>query len=105
MVDSIVDNHSMRTQMRGELKLQLHPLTKATELETLVQQFTQLLAKRGEQINQPAVFVKDIAKTGISLHIEYFAAHMEITEFDALRQELHIGIKKILEENKIIFAL
>lgn len=105
MVDSIVDNHSMRTQMHGELKLQLHPHTKATELETLVQQITQLLAHKAEQIYRPTVFVKDISKTGITMGIEYFAAPMEVAEFDALKQEVNIGIKRILEENKIIFAL
>jgi MscS family membrane protein len=104
MVDSIVDNHSLRTQHRASLQLLLHPHTKAAELQTLVQQITGLLASKGEQIHGPAVFVKDIAKTGIALHIEYFSPPMEGSAFEALRQELNLGIKEILEANKIIFA-
>jgi MscS family membrane protein len=105
MVDSIVDNHTLRTHLRGELKLLLHPLTRTAELETLLQQIKQLLAQLGEQISEPTVFVKDVAKTGIALELAYLAQPMEADDFEALRQTVNLGVKKILEENKVSFAL
>jgi len=104
MVDSIVDNHSLRTQLRAEVRLQLHAHTKATELETVAQQIKDLLAQYNEQLDSFTVFVKEVSKAGITVAVEYFSQPIPAVAFEALKQEINLGIKKILEENKIIFA-
>jgi MscS family membrane protein len=103
MVDSIVDNHTMRTLMRGEVKLLLATQTPAADTEKVVAAITALLQKN-EQLEDTAVFVKDISRTGIQVLAEYFSKPMEQAVFDLLKQEINLGIKKILEENRIIFA-
>ena len=103
MVDSIVDNHTMRTLMRGEVKLLLSTQTPAADVEKLVTAVNALL-KKNEQLQEVSVFVKDIGRTGIQVLIEYFSMPVAQDDFDLLKQEMNLGIKKILEEYRIIFA-
>jgi MscS family membrane protein len=103
MVDSIVDNHTMRTLMRAEVKLLLATQTRSAEVEKTVAEILAMLQQH-EQIEEPAVFVKDISRSGITVMAEYFSGVAEQAVFDQLKQEVNIGIKKILEENKIVFA-
>jgi MscS family membrane protein len=103
MVDSIVDNHTMRTLMRAEIKLLLATQTRSAEIEKTVAEI-QALLQQNEQIEEPAVFIKDISRSGITVLAEYFSQPLSIATFDQLKQEVNIGIKKILEENKIVFA-
>jgi MscS family membrane protein len=103
MVDSIVDNHTMRTLMRGEVKLQLATQTRSAETEKTVAEILAILQQH-EQIEEPAVFVKDISRSGVTVMVEYFCQPLPAAAFDGLKQEVNIGIKKILEENKIVFA-
>jgi MscS family membrane protein len=103
MVDSIVDNHTMRTLMRGEVKLQLATQTRSAETEKTVAEILAMLQQH-EQIEEPAVFVKDISRSGVTVMVEYFCQPLPAAAFDGLKQEVNIGIKKILEENKIVFA-
>jgi MscS family membrane protein len=103
MVDSIVDNHTMRTMLRGEVKLLLSTQTPSADAEKVVAAINAILQKN-EQLKDIAVFVKDISRSGIQVMIEYFSIPMEQAAFDLLKQEINLGIKKILEENRIIFA-
>jgi MscS family membrane protein len=103
MVDSIVDNHTMRTMLRAEVKLQLSTQTPAADIEKVVAAINTMLLQN-EQLHDKAVFVKDISRSGIQVLVEYFCKPMEHAAFDIMKQEINIGIKKILEENRIIFA-
>jgi MscS family membrane protein len=103
MVDSIVDNHTMRTWLRAEVKLLLATQTPSAELEKVVAAISDLLQKN-EQLKVIAVFVKEISRSGILVMIEYFSLPMEQAAFDLLKQTINLGVKKILEENRIVFA-
>jgi MscS family membrane protein len=103
MVDSMVDNWSMRTERRAELKLELAAATTAATLENITAAINQLI-KDKTAIVSSAVVLKDISKNGILLSVEYFTAAVELSEYDLLKQEIILQIKKLTEGLHIEFA-
>lgn len=105
MVDSIVDNWSMRTQRRAEIKLDLSVKTPAEKVEIIIEEIKKILSSKGELIAGPgSVFLKEVSKNGITLIIEYFTDPISLNEFDTIKQTINLQIKKILEGNEVVFA-
>ncbi len=104
MVDSIVDNHSMRTQRRAEIRLDLSPVTSSATTAQLVKTIRQLLDGQPEQIDNHAVFLKEISKTGLLVTVEFFTQPVSQENFDTLKEKINFEIKKILEDNQVELA-
>ncbi len=104
MVDSIVDNWSMRTQRRAEIKLDLSVKTPAYKIEIIIEAVKKILNAKGELIaGSSAVFFKEVSKNGIMLIIEYFTDPILLNEFNAIKQTINLQIKKLLEDNGVEF--
>ena len=101
MVDSMVDNWSMRTGRRAEIRLDLHPQTNATAIESFIEHAGQLLESNKSVIDSYNVSLKDISKNGISVVVEYFTSSISLSEFDALKQDLLLSLKKQMEQGEI----
>ena len=101
MVDSMVDNWSLRTERRAEIKLDLQPQASAGDIQNFTNAIKHLLSRRAADIESSHVFVKDISKNGIQISVEFFTPHIELTAFDALKEELLLEIKKLMEEQSI----
>jgi MscS family membrane protein len=104
MVDSIVDNWSMRTQRRAEIKLELSVKTPVAKIENIISELKKILNTNEEHLAPYSVFLKDISKNGVTIIIEYFTTPIPLNEFDALKQSINLQIKKLLEENEVEFA-
>ncbi|MFT3909953.1 MAG: mechanosensitive ion channel family protein [Ferruginibacter sp.] len=104
MVDSFVDNLSMRTQRRAEIKLDFDPKTTTQHIETLIDEIKKILAKNTEQVEKYSVFFSDFNKNGVTVTIEYFTIHFTMTEFNALKQSFNISVKKLVEDLKLELA-
>ena len=105
MVDSIVDNWSMRTQRRAEIKLDLSVKTPAEKLEIIIEAIKKLLISKDELVSGPgSVFLKEVSKNGITIIVEYFTDTIPLNEFDTIKQTINLDIKKILESNEVVFA-
>ncbi|MES2430441.1 MAG: mechanosensitive ion channel domain-containing protein [Bacteroidota bacterium] len=104
MVDAMVDNLSMRTNRRAEIKLELSSKTLLATTQEITEAIKKILAAKGEQIESSSVFVKDISRNGIVVTVEYFTTPFSTNEFDTLKQTVNFEIKKLLEENEINFA-
>ncbi|MEP7144833.1 MAG: mechanosensitive ion channel domain-containing protein [Ferruginibacter sp.] len=104
MVDSIVDNWSMRTLRRAEIKLELSVKTPVAKIENIISELKKILAANGEQLEFRSVFLKDISKNGITIIAEYFTLPIPLSEFDTLKQTINLQIKKLLEGNEVEFA-
>ena len=102
MVDSILDNLSLRTQRRGDLKLEMELQTSPVKLEALVQA-VQLIMNRKE-IEDANVFVTDITPSAIILQSDYYTAPITINEFNTIKQEIYLQSLRLLEELKIELA-
>ncbi len=101
MVDSMVDNWSMRTGRRAEIKLDLHPQTNATAIENFIEHARQLLESNKSVIDSYSISLKDISRNGISVVVEYFTSPISLSEFDALKQDLLLSLKKQMELDEI----
>ncbi len=104
MVDAMVDNLSMRTNRRAEIKLELSSKTSLALTQHLAEAIKKLLSTKTDQITSSSVFVKEISRNGIVVNVEYFTTPFSMEEFDTLKQSINFEIKKLLEESEISFA-
>ena len=104
MVDSVVDNLSMRNQRRLEIKLDLDAKSTTVSIEKLMEEVKRTLAQHAEQIIKSSVFFSDYNTNGISITVEFFTIPFSMTEFNVLKQSVNIALKKIIEELKLELA-
>ena len=100
MVDSVVDNWSMRTQRRAEIKLDLSATTTANAATDFIAATKKILA-RVETIISSSVHLVELNKNGLLINIEYFTAPISLEEFNQLKEEINISLKKLLEDNNL----
>jgi MscS family membrane protein len=104
MVDSLVDNLSMRTQRRAEIKLDFDPKTTTTNIESLIDGIKKILLKNPDQVQKYSVFFSDFNKNGVTVTVEYFTIHFTMAEFNTLKQSFNIAVKKLVEDLKMELA-
>ncbi len=104
MVDSVVDNWSMRTQRRAEIRLEFSEKNKHATVEKSVEQAKAIMENHKEQITSYAVFISEYSKNGLTLFIEYFTPDIPMGEFNDLKQRVNFGLMKMVQEEKIEMA-
>jgi len=100
MVDSILDNITLRSQIRGELNLLLQVHTPPAKVEGLAAAIKAHLAGVAEVQNH-TVLVNDIRVQGIVVFVEYFTGPIPWPQFTAVRQELNVFALRKMEEMEI----
>lgn len=96
MVDSILDNLSLRTQRRGDLKLDLGLQTPPAKLEAVIEGITKLLERK--EIEDSNVVLSEITNQAVILTSDYYTAPVTIKEFNSIKQEINLQSLKLLEE-------
>ena len=104
MVDSVVDNWSMRTHRRAEIKLELAASTSIDAATNCIAQIKKLLAAKEDSIIDSSVYLTEINKSGVLITIEYFAQFLSIENFSQLKEDVNIALKKLMEENELTMA-
>jgi Small-conductance mechanosensitive channel len=104
MVDSIMDNLSLRTQRRAFVQLELHCETPRDTVNQFIQRVRNLLQTRNEQVENYTVFLSDISKNAFIVHIEFFTAPIPPADFNDLRQEVNLSVIELMEEMNIRLA-
>jgi MscS family membrane protein len=102
MVDSIVDNLTLRTQRRAELKLELDLKTSRDQIQELKEAIQSLL--RHPLIVTGTAMLNDIQPEAFLLHVEYFTDAIPIDQFNQLKQELNFNVIGLLEQHGIEIA-
>lgn len=103
MVDSIMDNLSLRTQRRAFLQLELHGETPKDLVNQFVQRVRNIVQQR-KDIENSTIFLSDIVKNAFVIHIEFFAAPIPIAEFNNIRQEVNLAIIELMSDMGIRLA-
>lgn len=98
MVDGIVDNLTMRTQRRGEIRLEFDSGAPGEKLKELLQYIKELLGARKDHVQSFSAFLRDLDKNGILLVVEYFAEPLDYTNYLAVKQEFILAIRKKMVE-------
>lgn len=103
MVDSILDNVSLRSQIRGEISLSINLQTPSQKLETLVTAIKNYLSSIKE-VQSQNVFFNDIKGQTFIVQVEFFTLPMPANQFSSIRQQLNFFILHKLEEMEIKLA-
>ena len=102
MVDSIVDNLSLRTHRRAEIKLEIESGTSTIALEKLLNQCKDLL--KVDEITDSSVYLSDIKPASIVITIEFYTSSIAIKEFFLVKQNITFKLLQTLENLSIKIA-
>src|SRR5450631_2134561 len=103
IVDSIVDNQTLRTYRKAEIRLQFESSTSADTIHSFVEDSRKLLSDIAE-ISDTTVFLNDISGTAYQVNIDYFMAPVPVAVFNELKQKLNLEILHLMERRKIVVA-
>ena len=99
MVDSVLDNLSLRTQRRGDLKLELSIQTNSTKLVLLLASVKKLVERK--EIEEANVFITEITSNAVVLQADYYTAPITIKEFNTVKQEINLQSLQLIEQLEI----
>ena len=104
MVDTIVDNISLRTERKIEMDLQLSIATSATSMSAFTQYLRNTIATIAT-IQSSTVFISDSGKQFHTIHIECLVPmEVDLNDFQLLRESLNVTAIQYANDNRIAFA-
>jgi MscS family membrane protein len=102
MVDSILDNLSLRTQLKAELRLQIALTTPSSKLEELIAGIKKILQHK--EIENFNIFMNDIAVNAFLVNADYFTGTLTYADFIAIKEEINLQVLKLMEQLEIEIA-
>jgi MscS family membrane protein len=104
MVDSIVDNISLRSERKIEMDLQLSVQTSAKAMADFAAHMRTVLSAQ-EGVNSFSVFIAESGKQFHALHIECLVTMaMEIEAFQMIRERLNLAAIEYANAHQIQFS-
>jgi MscS family membrane protein len=103
MVDSILDNISLRTQQRNELLLNIDLETPSSKVQALIEELKLFLSKN-KKLQLYNVFFLDINVQAYVLMVEFFLPAAYLSEFNTIKQELNLFALQAIEKLDIKIA-
>lgn len=103
MVDSILDNVTMRSQMRGEINLNIQLSTPAGKLNELIGEIKSFLSTVPEIQTQTVLF-NDIKAQAYLVFVEFFTPPMEAAKFAAIKQQINFHIVQTMDKLEMKLA-
>lgn len=98
MVDSVLDNISLRTQQRVALKLELSPDASADALGKVVTSLKDYLGRHSDVEPDYSVSLFDFTKDGFVLQIIYLTNILDNDRYVNLREEVNFTAIRLLEQ-------
>ena len=102
MVDSIIDNHSLRTQRKGELKLEAGLSTPSETLDHLITGIRKITDRN--EIESATVLLNDITSSSFVILVDYFTGPITGVEFNTIKEQVNLEILKLMEELQVELA-
>ena len=102
MVDSILDNLSLRTQRKAEIRLEVGVDVSTETLQRFIDAVKTKLVD--QQIEDSSAFLNEIKVNSFLINADFFTAPISIAEFNKLKQQKNLEILKLMEEMKIELA-
>jgi MscS family membrane protein len=102
MVDSILDNWSMRNLVRNEIKVLVSPQSTSEDLEKSISGIKEILKAKNEILTDYSVYLQEINNDSAVITVIYFTKmSMPLDEMNKLKQDINIEIKKLHEKHEI----
>ncbi len=102
MVDSIVDNWSLRNKRRGELILNIDLKTSVSQLNRLIASIDNMLVT--QEVVDKSVYLSDIKIDAYVVIVEFFSDVITIAEFNILKQTINFKILELMETAGVAIA-
>jgi len=102
MVDSVVDNLSLRTQRKGELRLELSLSATAEQLDAAIAGIKKILVK--DKVENGNAWLDNISGTAFLVNVDYYTSPVPFDEFNAIKQRVNLDVLKLLAELDISIA-
>jgi MscS family membrane protein len=102
MVDSILDNLSLRTQRKGELKLEVGLSTPSALLDQLIAGIRKITGRK--EIESSTVLLSDITSSAFIINADYFTGPITQAEFNAVKEQVNFEVLKLMEELNVELA-
>ncbi len=100
MVDSILNNHTLRTRRRVNYPVMLNLDSHPQHIEQFISDVKTLLQK--EQVTEQTVFFSETGNTAHVITVDYYISmDIPIKEFFELRQRINMEILKLLEQHQL----
>ncbi|MEJ7767132.1 MAG: mechanosensitive ion channel domain-containing protein [Chitinophagaceae bacterium] len=104
MVDSILDNLTLRTQRRGFLSLEISGATPYELVQQLIAGIRKILQQQNENVQTSSVVLSDITRNSFVIQVEYFTGDIAMEAFNNIREEMNLSIIQLMEESKVKLA-
>ncbi len=102
MVDSIMDNLTLRNQRRGILKLEISLGTAPETLQRFITDLKKIV--QHPLVENYTVFLSDIATNCYLVQAEYYTATIPIADFNQMKQQINLQVIAWLKENNVELA-
>ncbi|HMH35215.1 MAG TPA: mechanosensitive ion channel domain-containing protein [Puia sp.] len=102
MVDSIVDNQTLRTQRKAEIRLQIGLSASAGKIQQLIDGIRRILKK--DKIENPTVFLNDIGGNAFLIHVDFFTPPIALNAFNDIKQQVNFEILDQMEAIQVELA-
>jgi MscS family membrane protein len=102
MVDSVVDNLTLRTQRKGELRLELGLSTPSGQLAELIAGIKEILLK--DKVENSTAFLNDITGSAFLVNADYFTAPVTQDEFNSIKQQVNLDVLGLMEKMGLSIA-
>ena len=102
MVDSILDNLSLRTQRRGELRLEIDVTTPSPKIQQLISAIKKVLNK--PEIENSSILMDNITANAFVIAGDYFTAPVTQNEFNAIKEGINLSVLQSMESLEIQIA-
>jgi MscS family membrane protein len=103
MVDSIVDNQSLRTKRKVVFKLELAKNTPIETMQVFMQQITYTLQEHND-IEEQHIFLAEISKLANTIQVEYFTLPMQDDRFNRVREQINFKVLQLMQQQDIAMA-
>lgn len=103
MVDTILDNITLRSQRKVELRLEVGLSATVTQLQTLIASIKATL--KHDDVITATVFLSDTGKGAHIITVDYFTSmHQSNDEFNTFREQINFSIINLLAQNETALA-
>jgi MscS family membrane protein len=104
MVDSIMDNLSLRTQRRAFVQLEIESETPREKIMQLIEGIKAILENKKDRIENYTVYLSDINKNAFFVPVEFFTAPIPVADFNSVRQEVNLEIIQLMNDMQVRLA-
>ena len=102
MVDSIMDNLTLRTQRRADLKLEISLATSPEQIEQLLTEMKRITNK--PVIVNKLIFLNNIVNNAYIVTAEYYTSPIPAEKFNEVKEQVNFEIIRAMAALKIDLA-